>query len=178
MAVSESPVAPQSPGWATRFPRDERLFMWIILASVALMSAFVIAWLAWGNQNVPTHSYATSPDKFAEQVSAFATKYTGAHGFVHVPPGQDAYMLAARYAFYPELVLKANVKYRIWLSSADALHDFSIVGGGQNINLEIAPNHAFGATFTPEKPGTYLIVCNEYCGLGHQDMRGRIHVER
>jgi cytochrome c oxidase subunit 2 len=177
-SLQESSVAPQPPGWAQRFPRDERLFMWIVIASVAVMSAFVIGWLAWGNQNVPTASYATSPDEFSAQVSAFATKYTAADGKVHVPPGTDAYMLAARYTFYPELVLKAKATYRIWISSADSLHGFSIVGGNQNINLEIAPNHAFGATFTPEKPGTYLVVCNEYCGLGHHTMLGRIHVER
>lgn len=178
MAASESSVASQQPGWATRFPRDERLFMWIILASVALMSAFAIGWLAWGSQNVPTASYATSPEAFSAQVATFATKYTGADGFVHVPAGQDSYMLAARYTFYPELVLKAHTKYRIWLSSADSLHGFSLVGGGQNINLEIAPNHAFGVTLTTGNPGTYLIVCNEYCGLGHHEMHGRIHVER
>ncbi len=177
-SLQESSVAPQPPGWARRFPRDERLFMWIVIASVAVMSAFAIGWLAWGNQNVPTASYATSPDEFSAQVAAFAEKYMGEDGLVHVPPGQDAYVLAARYTFFPELVLKANVKYRIWISSADALHGYSIVGGNQNINLEIAPNHAFGVTLTPEKPGTYLVVCNEYCGLGHQTMQGRITVER
>jgi cytochrome c oxidase subunit 2 len=94
-----------------------------------------------------------------------------------VPPGEDAYVVASRYAFYPELVLRAGEPYRIWVSSTDALHGFSIVGGGQNINLEVAPQHVFGGTFTPEKPGEYLIVCNEYCGLGHHLMKGRITVE-
>jgi cytochrome c oxidase subunit 2 len=93
-----------------------------------------------------------------------------------VPPGKDAYILAARYTFYPELVLKAGHRYRIWLSAADALHGFSLVGGGQNLNLQIAPNHAYGVSFVPAKPGTYLIVCNEYCGLGHHHMTGRITV--
>jgi cytochrome c oxidase subunit 2 len=87
-------------------------------------------------------------------------------------------MVAARYAFYPDLVLKAGEPYRIWISSIDALNGFSIVGGGQNINLEIAPEHAYGATFTPDEPGVYLVVCNEYCGLGHHQMKGRIVVER
>lgn len=87
-------------------------------------------------------------------------------------------MMALRYAFYPTLVLKAGHPYRLWISSEDVLHGFSLVGGGQNINLEVAPNQAFGATFTPAKPGRYLIVCNEFCGLRHERMQGFVYVER
>lgn len=174
----ESPVTTPAPGWARPLPRDERVFLWAVVTSVLLMTAFVLGWLAWGGQNVPSDFYRTSPAEFSAQVQQFAAKNAGADGRVHVAPGTDAYMMAARYTFYPELVLKAGHEYRIWLSSLDALHGFSIVGQGQNINLQIAPNHAFGATFTPDKPGTYLIVCNEYCGLGHHAMKGHIVVER
>jgi plastocyanin len=77
-------------------------------------------------------------------------------------------MLAFRYGWTPELVLQEDVAYTIWISSADVLHGFSIVG--QNLNLQIAPRHGFGAVITPDEPGRYRIICNEYCGLGHQDM--------
>jgi cytochrome c oxidase subunit 2 len=30
---------------------------------------------------------------------------------------------------------------------------------------------------TPTKEGTYAIVCNEYCGIGHHSMLGRIYVK-
>ena len=30
---------------------------------------------------------------------------------------------------------------------------------------------------TPTKAGTYAIVCNEYCGIGHHTMLGRIYVK-
>jgi cytochrome c oxidase subunit 2 len=177
VARVESPVTPPAPGWARRFPLDERVFLWVVGASVAFMSAFAIAWLFLGAQNVPTASYRETPAAFAQKVQAFVAEHRGEDGRVTVPPGKDAYLLAARYTFYPELVLKAGEEYRIWISSPDALHGLSIVGGGQNINLQIAPQHVYGATFTPEKPGEYLIVCNEYCGLGHHAMKGRIVVE-
>jgi cytochrome c oxidase subunit 2 len=173
----ESSVTPPAAGWARRLPRDERVFLGFVLASVLFMSAFAIGWLLWGNQNVPTATYRISPDGFAQKLQGFMAANTQPDGRVHVPPGEDAYMLAARYTFYPELVLQAGEEYTIWISAVDALHGFSIVGGGQNINLEIAPEHAYGATFTPEEPGEYLIVCNEYCGLGHHGMKGRIIVE-
>ncbi|HEY7793519.1 MAG TPA: hypothetical protein VIA10_05890 [Gaiellaceae bacterium] len=177
MAHVESPVTPPAPGWARKLPVDERVFLGAILASVVFMSLFVVGWLVWGGQNVPAQSYRITPDAFAQKLQGFMAENTRPDGRVHVPPGQDAYMMAARYTFYPVLVLKAGEEYRIWISALDALHGFSIVGGHQNINLEIAPQHAFGATFTPEEPGEYLIVCNEYCGLGHHGMKGRIIVE-
>jgi cytochrome c oxidase subunit 2 len=171
-----SSILSPAPGWAKRMPADERLFLGIVVVVAVAMSAFTIGWIFFSSHNVPTASYPTTPVKFAQQVSAFAAKYGRADGKVVVPPGKDAYVLAARFTFYPELVLKAGHRYRIWLSSADALHGFSLVGGGENLNLEIAPNHAYGADFTPAKPGTYLIVCNEFCGLGHHKMTGRITV--
>jgi cytochrome c oxidase subunit 2 len=177
MARVESSVTPPAPGWARRLPLDERIFLWFVGASVVFMSAFAIGWLFLGDQNVPTDSYRQTPEAFSKQVQASVAEYGREDGRVAVPPGEDAYMLAARYTFYPELVLQAGEEYRIWISATDALHGFSIVGGGQNINLEIAPQHVYGATFTPDKPGEYLIVCNEYCGLGHHAMKGRIVVE-
>jgi cytochrome c oxidase subunit II len=177
VASVESPVISPAPGWARRLPRDERLFMWVVAGSVVLMSVFTIAWLFLGRQNVPTDSYRVAPAAFEQQVQRFIAEHRGEDGRVRVPPGTDAYMMAARYSFYPELVLKAGHTYRIWISSPDALHGMSIVGGRQNINLQIAPNHAYGATFTPDKPGAYLIVCNEYCGLQHHLMKGRLIVE-
>jgi cytochrome c oxidase subunit 2 len=175
-SVTSSVTSP-APGWARRLPVDERLFLWAILASVAFMSIFATAWLFLGSQNVPSESYRVTPAEFTAQVGTFVKEHTGADGRVHVAPGEDAYMAATRYAFYPDLVLKAGEEYRIWISSTDLLHGFSIVGGGQNINLQIAPGHAYGATFTPGEAGEYLVVCNEYCGLGHHAMKGRIIVE-
>jgi heme/copper-type cytochrome/quinol oxidase subunit 2 len=176
MATPEvtSSVTPPPSGWATRLPLDERIFLWLVVSSVIVMTAFVLAWLYLGKQNVPTNTKATSPAAFSAQVSAFVKRYGAADGRVYVPPGTDAYMLASRYSWYPELALQSGARYRIWLSSADSLHGFALVS--ENINLEVAPHHAMGAWITIGKPGRYLIVCNEYCGLHHQDMRGHIDV--
>jgi cytochrome c oxidase subunit 2 len=176
MASIESPVATPQPGWARRLPLDEKVLLWVVAASVAFMSVFVVAWLAWGAQNVPSDTYRIAPAEFNAKVQEQIERF-GRDGKVYLPPGEDGYIMGVRYAFYPELVLKAGTEYRLWISSFDSLHGFSIVGGGQNINLQISPEHAYGATFVPEKPGEYLIVCNEYCGLGHHQMRGRIIVE-
>ncbi len=179
MASVESPVTPPAPGWARRFPRDERVFLWLIVTAAVIMAAISIAWLWLGDQNVPTNSYRTTPEAWSKQVAAWAGKHTDAKGRVVVPPGEDAYIMAARFTFFPDpIVLKAGYTSKLRISSVDVLHGYSIVGGGQNLNLEIAPEHVFAMSLKPDKPGTYLIVCNEYCGLGHHGMKGHIIVER
>ena len=168
MSASESPIAGPAPGWAKRFPRDEKVFLVLVLLSVAVMTAFSIAWVIWGSQNVPTKAEVVDQKAYAAQVNEFAKRYSADDGKVWVPPGTDAYMLAFRFGWTPELVLQEDTKYTIWISSADVLHGFSIVE--QNLNLQIAPKHGFGATITPDEPGRYRIICNEYCGLDHQNM--------
>jgi cytochrome c oxidase subunit 2 len=168
VSASESPIAGPAPGWAKKFPRDEKVFVWLVMLSVAFMTAFSIGWLYWGDQNVPTKTEVVDQKEYAALVNDFAAKYKGDDGRVWVPPGEDAYLLAYRFGWTPELVLQEDEKYTIWLSSADVLHGFSIVG--QNLNLQIAPKHGFGAQITPDSPGTYRVICNEYCGLDHQNM--------
>jgi cytochrome c oxidase subunit 2 len=177
-ARSESSVTSPAPGWARRLPIDEKLFLWVVLASAVVMSAVTVGWLYLGDQNPPTASYRTTPEAFATKTQAFAARYQRSDGRVHVPIGTDAYLMAFRYGFYPTLVVKAGHPVQIWMSAIDALHGFSIVGHGLNINLQLAPNHAYGAVFTPTTPGKYLIVCNEYCGLNHHAMQAPFYVEK
>lgn len=171
MAANESPVAAPEPGWGRRLPRDERVFLWLIGASLVLMTAVVFGWLALGKQNVPaTYRYLTA-SQFSAEVTKFVDRNRAADGRVYVQAGEEAYLAASRYAFYPELVLQANTRYRFWISATDVLHGFSLVGGGQNINLQLAPNHVTGMNLTVGDPGRYLVVCNEYCGLQHHTMK-------
>lgn len=167
MSASESPIAGPGPGWARRFPRDEKVFFVLILVSGVLMTAFSIGWLVWGSHNVPTKTQVVNQKAFAAQVTKFANEHSY-QGKVWVRPGEEGYLLAYRYGWTPELAIQEDQKVTIWISSADVLHGFSIVG--QNLNLQIAPKHGFGATITPDSPGRYRIICNEYCGLGHQTM--------
>jgi cytochrome c oxidase subunit 2 len=170
MSVTESPVASPAPGWARRFPRDEKLFFVLILTTTLLMTLFALGWVVWSDHNVPATNQRVEPAAFAAKVQAFAKRYGDDQGRAWVPPGEEAYLLATRYAWYPELVLQEGEEYLIWMSAGDVLHGFGLVGGTQNLNLELAPNHGFGVRLTPGEPGRYRIICNEYCGLGHQGM--------
>jgi cytochrome c oxidase subunit 2 len=71
--------------------------------------------------------------------------------------------------------LPAGRPVRFRVTSPDVLHGFQIVG--TNVNLTVAPGYVSEATATFNEPGEYLVVCNEYCGLGHHSMYGTIVVE-
>ncbi len=172
-----SSLASPEYGWWKPFPRHEKLWLIIIGVAAVLLSIITIVWAVSGKQNVPVASYNVTPAAFEKQVADFTAKHQipGATGEVRVPPGEDAFLMANMWSFSPVLHLKAGQPYTIWMSAKDVLHGFSLAG--QNLNLMIAPGHAYGVRITPQGPGTYLIFCNEYCGLGHQAMTGKIIVE-
>jgi cytochrome c oxidase subunit 2 len=40
----------------------------------------------------------------------------------------------------------------------------------------VLPGYDYVATITPDKAGEYAIICNEYCGMGHERMVGKLIV--
>jgi cytochrome c oxidase subunit 2 len=72
------------------------------------------------------------------------------------------------------LELEKGQSYRLHLSSIDLQHGFSLQP--LNINIQVHPGYDMVMNITPTTTGTFGIVCNEYCGLGHHTMTGRIYV--
>jgi cytochrome c oxidase subunit 2 len=83
-------------------------------------------------------------------------------------------MLARQFEWWPVLEFQKGKSYRLHLSSADVQHGFSLQP--ENINLQIHPGYEMVITIKPTRTGTFGVVCNEYCGLGHHQMTGRIIV--
>ncbi|MGH9259713.1 MAG: cupredoxin domain-containing protein, partial [Acidimicrobiales bacterium] len=80
------------------------------------------------------------------------------------------------FAFVPnEIRVPAGRPVTFRLTSADVTHGFAIVG--TNGNTMLVPGYVSQFTTTFARPGEYLIVCNEYCGLGHHVMAGKLIVE-
>jgi cytochrome c oxidase subunit 2 len=93
---------------------------------------------------------------------------------VHPPPGADVYMIARLWQWWPILELEKDQSYRLHLSAMDYQHGFSLQPS--NINLQVVPGYEMVITVTPNKTGTYSVVCNEYCGIGHHTMVSRLYV--
>jgi cytochrome c oxidase subunit 2 len=94
---------------------------------------------------------------------------------VEAAPGGEAYLQAQMWQWFPILKLKKGQTYRIHLSSLDLQHGFSVQP--LNMNFQVVPGYDHVLTLTPTSAGEFSILCNEFCGIGHHLMTGRIIVE-
>jgi len=88
----------------------------------------------------------------------------------------EIYMTAAQFSFVPsEIKIPKGAEVTFYITSTDVQHVFAIPG--TNVNVQVFPGHINSVTYTFDKAGEYLFLCNEYCGEGHHLMSGRIMVE-
>ncbi|HJR42000.1 MAG TPA: hypothetical protein VJ812_07880, partial [Gemmatimonadaceae bacterium] len=45
-----------------------------------------------------------------------------------------------------------------------------------NVNFQVVPGYDYGLRVTPNASGDFRIICNEFCGIGHHTMVGRVIV--
>ncbi len=87
----------------------------------------------------------------------------------------ELHIVARMWGFEPSAItLPANSLVDIFLVSVDVNHGFNIQD--TNVNLMAVPGAVNYAQVHFLTPGTHPIVCHEYCGTGHQSMRGSIQI--
>lgn len=79
-------------------------------------------------------------------------------------------------AGYPVLHLPQGAVVTFNVTSRDVQHGFYVEH--HNVNLQILPGHIASQTITFSEPGTYHVICHEYCGRGHQTMGMVLIVDR
>jgi len=163
-------------------PLDKMEITWISIAFLwgLVMFGTMIVWHVVGEQNLSNETYRIDPETYTKRTEAMVAKYKvreeGNTGVpvVRPPPGSDVYMLARLWEWYPVLELQKGKQYRLHLSSADWQHGFSLQP--VNINIQVHPGYEMVVTLTPPESGEFGVVCNEFCGIGHHTMVGKIHV--
>lgn len=162
-------------------PLHRMEIVWITIAflwGIAMFST-MIWWHIYGEQNLSNESYRILPEVYAERVDEMIEAYqVGEDEFgmpiVRPPVGSDIYLQARLWDWSPILELVEGETYRLHISSIDWQHGFSLQP--TNINLQIHPGYEMVVTLTPNEAGEFGIVCNEFCGIGHHLMTGRINV--
>jgi cytochrome c oxidase subunit 2 len=149
----------------------ERIWMW---ASAALIAVFLGAILfAAGAQAIhpPSHIETLDPTKLAEHPEF------GNPGVATRPDGSVVVtVLSELFSFTPDPIrVPAGRPVTFRLTSADVLHGFQVVG--TNANAMAVPGYVSQFTMTFPEPGEYLVACNEYCGVLHHNMTGKLIVE-
>ncbi len=144
------------------------------------MFTAMVAWQALGEQRIPVESYRVDQATFQSEVDAFVeARQIGEEGGVPVVepmPGEDAYLQAMMFQFRPVLQLQRGETYRLLVSSTDVQHGLSLLKLGTSYNFQVLPGYLYVIRLTPEETGEFSLVCNEFCGLGHHVMTGRIVV--
>ena len=160
-------------------PIEKVELTWIVIAFLwgLFMFGFMIAWHFIGQQNLNKEAYRIAPSSYEEKVEGFAKANTvreeAGVPVVKPPPG-DVYILGRLWQWWPILELERGQSYRFHISSLDWQHGFSLQP--VNINIQVHPGYEHVITLTPTVAGEYGIVCNEFCGIGHHTMTGKIYV--
>jgi cytochrome c oxidase subunit 2 len=93
--------------------------------------------------------------------------------------GGDQYtvhMVAQMWRYEPsEVRVPAGSEVTFIITSKDITHGLIIEE--HDVNLMLLPGQVARATATFARPGTYRLICHEYCGPGHHNMIGEIIVE-
>ncbi len=175
-----SAILPPSQRLWWKEPVERIEIMWIAIAFVwCLILTFMMPyWHVFGKQNLSNEAYRTTPQAFAAKAQAVVDKWkvreVNGVPVVKPPAGADIYLLGRLWQWWPAYELKKGESYRLHLSSMDWQHGFSLQP--VNINAQVLPGYEMVITVTPNKSGEYTIVCNEYCGIGHHTMLGKIYV--
>ena len=100
-------------------------------------------------------------------------------GTVGQPTGEPRVIevVAKRFAFEPaEIEATVGERLRLVITSADGVHGLEIKKFKVSKSV---PRGPAGVTveFTVTEEGRFPILCSEYCGDGHDDMRGTLVVK-
>src|SRR5262249_5549631 len=78
-------------------------------------------------------------------------------------------VVSGMFAFSPDPIeVPANARVTFRLTSEDVIHGFQIVR--TNANAIATPGYVTQFSVTCPTPGTYAIVCKEFCGRMHRAM--------
>jgi cytochrome c oxidase subunit 2 len=169
--------APQGIWWKP-VHGAERVWVGLAFAWCLVLFAMMPLWHLRGAQNPSGIRHRVEPMAYAARVAEFTQQYKVGEerGFpvVEPPPGSDVYLQASMWQWTPILRLHEGVEYTLHLSSIDVNHGFSLYP--VNLNFQVVPGYDYGLRVTPNASGEFEILCNEFCGVGHHLMVGKVIV--
>jgi cytochrome c oxidase subunit 2 len=172
-------VTPPEGVWWKPAHRSEKVWFTIAFVWCMILFAMMPLWHLRGGQNPSGIRARVEPADYLARVQQFVADYgTGETEsgipVVAPPPGADVYLLAAQFQWSPVLRLEQGAEYTLHLSSLDVNHGFNLYPF--NVNFQVVPGYDYGLRVTPTEAGDYRIVCNEFCGIGHHLMVGKVLV--
>jgi len=151
--------------------RYERWWMALGLTMLGVFLTIITVAAVADNINPPGGMQQIDPTKVA------STPPFDRPGLRHVAGNTyEAYYVAQVFSFTPASIsvpLGSTVTF--YVTSPDVVHGFFIANTA--INMMVIPGWVNVQSHTFRQRGTYLLLCHEYCGLGHQNMFAKIEVQ-
>jgi cytochrome c oxidase subunit 2 len=169
--------APQGVWWKPLHGSEK---VWVSIAFIWCLVLFAMMpfWHLRGGQNPSGIRHRVEPEAYRARVTEFIQQYgVGTEAgmpLVEPPPGSHVYLQAQMWSWIPVLRLREGAEYTLHLSSMDLNHGFSLFP--LNINFQVVPGYDYGLRVRPNQAGEFEIICNEFCGIGHHLMVGKVIV--
>jgi cytochrome c oxidase subunit 2 len=101
---------------------------------------------------------------------------SGSTSALQTPERRVIEVIVKRYEFVPPSIeVTQGERVRLVVKSGDGLHGFGIKKF--NVSKEIARGATINIDFTPDAVGEFPILCTEFCGDGHEEMKGVLIVK-
>ncbi len=151
--------------------------IWMIIGIITLVSFLTIVGVqAFSQTGDHAHHGAPSDKTLIDPEKVSETAPFDEPGLKQI--GENEYelvMILQSYGFTPgDIEIPQGATVHIKATSIDVVHGFEIAG--TSANMMVTPGHVNTMTYTFEEKGSYLILCNEYCGTGHHFMSTNLEV--
>ncbi|WP_458205698.1 cytochrome C oxidase subunit II [Haladaptatus sp. NG-SE-30] len=172
--------SPEGNWWNEKVNRRESIWLGISGVWAAVLFGWMVGWRQVGDQNPVGPTKRVTTEQYQEKIAAYKEAATETDGGF-IPPGDDVYIGAMRYSWDGlPAVLEAGKTYKFHMGSYDVQHGFSIRKEdtlSKQMSLQVLPGYEWIVEMEFDEPGTYHVVCNEFCGVGHRTMHGKFTVE-
>lgn len=147
---------------------------WWMIFGFAMLAIFLatISYAAFAdNINPPSDLKQVDPTKVSQ------TPPFDHPGLRRLSDGSyEAYYVAQIFMFTPQsITVPAGSKVTFYVTSPDVVHGFYIAK--TDINMMAVPGWVNAQSHVFTRKGTYLLICHEYCGIGHQNMFAKVVVQ-
>ncbi|HEY8485152.1 MAG TPA: cytochrome c oxidase subunit II [Longimicrobiales bacterium] len=120
--------------------------------------------------HLPTHVAEVDPHRLAQ------TPPFDRPGVRQTGPNQyEAVIVGRAWVFDPAVIeVPAGAEVTFTATSADVIHGFNIAT--TRVNMMLIPGQVTRMVYRFRSPGEYLLICHEFCGIGHHTMAGKVVV--
>jgi cytochrome c oxidase subunit II len=130
---------------------------WTLIPTIIVLFGAGYSWSVLNDIEEPAQNALT--------VDVFSQQYAWSFGY----PGKgNAYVQG-------EFHVPVNRQVQFKMHSQDVIHSFWVPEW--RVKKDNVPGITTTATVTPDRVGTYQLICTELCGFGHASMRAKVVVE-